>query len=224
MEVAGPGGARLRQHKACLSTGSCRDPSTFMAAAGLFDVTQSIGDQAAATFSKVSLHCGQILAEYIWIGSTGADLHSKTKVLESSPSKVEQLPTWHFDSTHASQPASSSGLTAVVLRPRAIYRDPLRGASHILVLCDTHTPSFNQSGGSLEYAAHPTNNRVWCESVMADSSVHEPAFSVEQQFTLLDTGTRWPLGERFASSLAVVRLPSVCRWLEHNSFWVLHLR
>ncbi len=158
------------------------------------DLSRDIGDQAAAGLSHLSLHKGQTLAEYIWIGSTGSDLHSKTKVLASRPSKVDQLPTWHFDGTASSQPAGGSGLSAVILRPRAIYSDPLRGGSSLLVLCDTHTPSFNQAGGTLDYAAHSTNNRVWCESVMSDSMAHEPAFSVEQQFTLLDPATRWPLG------------------------------
>ena len=160
-----------------------------------------ISDQATATFRNLSLQRGQVLAEYIWIGSTGADLHSKTKVLESRPSKVAQLPTWHFDGTATSQPAGSTALSAVVLRPRAMYCDPFRGGCHLLVLCDTHTPSFNQAGGSLDYAAHSTNNRVWCENVMSESAAHEPAFSVEQQFTLLDPATRWPLGECAANCM-----------------------
>lgn len=172
-----------------------QDNNCAMTPLGSFNsVSHDLSDHATATFRNLSIQRGKVLADYIWIGSTGADLHSKTKVLESRPAKVEQLPTWHFDGTATSQQTGSTALSTVVLRPRAMYSDPLRGDSHLLVLCDTHTPSFNPAGGSLDYAAHSTNNRVWCESVMSESALHEAAFSVEQQYTLLDPATRWPLG------------------------------
>lgn len=172
-------------------------------------VSHDLSDQATA-FRNLSIQRGKVLADYIWIGSTGADLHSKTKVLDSRPAKVEQLPSWHFDGAATSQQTGSTALSTVVLRPRAMFCDPLRGDCHLLVLCDTHTPSFNPAGGSLDYAAHSTNNRVWCESVMSESAAHEPAFSVEQQYTLLDPATRWPLGAQ--PSQQALGLPAVLHY------------
>ncbi len=118
---------------------------------------------------------GRILAEYLWVGGTGAaplpargpqtclplssagagpssvsffwagckqalglrhgagcsraagsNLHSKSRVLDSKPRSVEELQPWHFDGSQTGQaPAAGS---AVYLRPRAIYPDPIRGA------------------------------------------------------------------------------------------------
>lgn len=41
---------------------------------------------------------------------------------------------------------------------------------------------------------HPSNNRAPCEHVMQAAAEHEPVFSVEQQYTLLDPSTSWPIG------------------------------
>ena len=57
--------------------------------------------------------------------AAGSDLHSKSRVLDCKPSCVEELRPWHFDGSQTGQaPAASS---AVYLRPRAIYPDPVRG-------------------------------------------------------------------------------------------------
>jgi len=58
--------------------------------------------------------------------SAGSNLHSKSRVLDSKPRSVEELQPWHFDGSQTGQaPAAGS---AVYLRPRAIYPDPIRGA------------------------------------------------------------------------------------------------
>ena len=61
-----------------------------------------------------------------WPANAGSDLHSKSRVLDAKPRSVEELRPWHFDGSQTGQaPAASS---AVYLRPRAIYPDPVRGA------------------------------------------------------------------------------------------------
>jgi glutamine synthetase len=46
---------------------------------------------------------GKVAAEYVWIGGSGHDLRSKTKVLDKLPSKPEDLPIWNFDGSSTGQ-------------------------------------------------------------------------------------------------------------------------
>lgn len=66
----------------------------------LFDVsmpeTGSLEGVVARHFAQMSTR-GQILVDYIWIGSSGDDLRSKTRVLSRKPVSVEELPIIKFD-------------------------------------------------------------------------------------------------------------------------------
>jgi len=74
-----------------------------------------------------------------------------------------------------------------------------------LVLCDTFSPPSLELG-STDMRPHQSNNRYPCEMVMRQAAQSEPAFSIEQQYTLLDPATNWPLGETLASSPAPLYL------------------
>jgi glutamine synthetase len=67
------------------------------------------------------------LAEYLYLTETG-ELCSKTVVLD-----IQHKPT-----DPAALPPCEALCEAgdVVLQPRSIYPDPLRGGNHVLVLCD----------------------------------------------------------------------------------------
>ncbi|KAK9832481.1 hypothetical protein WJX81_000192 [Elliptochloris bilobata] len=149
-------------------------------------------DDLARHYASLSTR-GKCLAEYIFVGGNGSDLHSKSRVLDAKPKSVEELRPWHFDGSQTGQaPASSS---AVYLRPRAIYPDPVRGGDHILVLCDTYTPPTVESdSGAQQMQLHPSNNRAPCERVMRAAASSAPVFSCEQQYSLLDPKTGWPVG------------------------------
>lgn len=130
-------------------------------------------------------------AEYVWIGGTGSDLRSKTKVLRSKPAAVHELPVWHFD-------CQPGGLTH--LQPRTVVPDPFRGCPHILVLCDIFcSPSCSTQ--DLPARVHPSNNRFPAEAVLDAARSFQPVFNVEQQYTLLDATSRWPVGAQAASPL-----------------------
>ena len=45
----------------------------------------------ARHFDRLSVR-GQVLAEYMWVGGTGSDLRSKSRVLNFKPHSVEDLP------------------------------------------------------------------------------------------------------------------------------------
>ena len=40
---------------------------------------------------------GKILVDYVWIGGSGDDLRSKTRVLDAKPHSVDELPIIKFD-------------------------------------------------------------------------------------------------------------------------------
>ena len=85
-----------------------------------------------------------MLAEYIWLGETGADLCSRTIVLESKPDCIEDLPIAEIDgSTYGQAPEDNCEL---YLQPRKIFSDPFRGSGHILVLCDVYVPPLVRMG------------------------------------------------------------------------------
>lgn len=89
------------------------------------------------------------------------------------------------------------------LKPRAVYPDPFRAGNHVLVLCDVHTPPSVQDDGRIgDSEPHASNNRAPAAAVLAAAAGVDPSFAVEQQYTLLDPGTRLPLGEQQKRCLA----------------------
>lgn len=56
----------------------------------------------ARHFDRLSVR-GQVLAEYIWVGGTGSDLRSKSRVLNFKPHSVEDLPIGQFDGSLTGQ-------------------------------------------------------------------------------------------------------------------------
>lgn len=46
---------------------------------------------------------GRVCADYVWIGGTMQDLRSKTRVLETMPTKPEELPHWNYDGSSTGQ-------------------------------------------------------------------------------------------------------------------------
>jgi glutamine synthetase len=78
------------------------------------------------------------MAEYIWIGSSGADLKSRTVVLDEKPSSPDELPIAEIDGSTYGQ--ATEDHCEIYLQPKKIFPDPFRGGDHILVLCDIYVP------------------------------------------------------------------------------------
>lgn len=121
-------------------------------------------------------------AEYIWIDGTEptARLRSKTRILEDGRSH-DDLPIWGFDGSSTNQaPGDNSDC---VLKPVAVFPDPIRGGDDILVMCEVLL---------IDMTPHPTNTRSACAAVAEKYADLEPWFGIEQEYTFFKDGR--PLG------------------------------
>ena len=65
------------------------------------------------------------------------------------------------------------------------------------MLCDTYqVPSAEDTGSATELKPHPSNNRVFCDSAMRAAAASAPVFSCQQQYTLLNPQTHYPVGKQ----------------------------
>ncbi|KAF2861333.1 hypothetical protein K470DRAFT_257008 [Piedraia hortae CBS 480.64] len=124
---------------------------------------------------------GQVIAEYVWIDSTGST-RSKCKTLPKAPSSIKDLPHWNFDGSSTGQAMGDD--SDVYLRPVAMYADPFRQGDNILVLCDTWMASDKPNAFNFRHDA---------AILMEKHAKHEVWFGLEQEYTLLDP-SGWPYG------------------------------
>lgn len=155
---------------------------------------KNIVDQHLYSYFKGMDQRGRVMAEYIWIGGSCEDLRSKTKTLSERPKTIDQVPLWNFDGSSTNQATGDD--SEVYLNPVAMYSDPLRGGENILVLCETYEPPRLDASGNAVTAPKPlkSNTRNACFEVMEDARDFEPWFGIEQEYTLIDSRTQWPLG------------------------------
>jgi len=114
--------------------------------------------------------------EYIWLdGYTPTQsLRSKTKVVDSKPTKLEDCPGWSFDGSSTEQ--AEGGSSDCLLRPVKMIIDPQRKNAS-LVLCEV----LNADG-----SIHPSNMR----SAFEDDP--DLWLGFEQEYTIMDGNQ--PLG------------------------------
>lgn len=148
-----------------------------------------------------------ILAEYVWLDGF-YKLRSKSRTVTiDQATEPEALPSWNYDGSSTNQAPGDD--SEVILKPRAIYKDPFRGAPHILVLCDTYTP---------DGAAIPTNSRAGCDSIMSSAKPLEPWFGLEQEYFLINPATGKPLGFPADGSEPAPQGPYYCGVGAENAF------
>ncbi|WP_338704127.1 glutamine synthetase (plasmid) [Streptomyces sp. Q6] len=118
-------------------------------------------------------------AEYIWIDGTEptAKLRSKTKILADGA----RPPVWGFDGSSTNQAEGHS--SDCVLKPVAVYADPIRGDDDVLVLCEVFNP---------DDTPHPSNTRAALRPVAERHAPQEALFGIEQEYTFFKDG--YPLG------------------------------
>lgn len=125
----------------------------------------------------------RIKAEYIWVDGTEPTrrLRSKTRIVTDP----NDLPEWGFDGSSTNQAPGNSSDCA--LKPVCVVPDPMRGAPHILVLCEVYDAEGN---------VHPTNTRALLRDVVEKTADQEPWFGIEQEYTMFRQGRPlgWPEG------------------------------
>jgi len=139
-----------------------------------------------AKYKALEVPSNKIQAEYLWIDAVG-EVRSKARTIETKPGgvKVSDLPDWNYDGSSTDQAPGED--SEVLIKPRAIFKDPFRGGNNILVLTDTYTPA----GEPL-----PTNTRAKAAAIFEESRVkaEEPIFGLEQEYTLFNLDKTTPLG------------------------------
>jgi len=129
---------------------------------------------------------GKVQAEYLWVDADG-EVRSKCRTIDTSKATVDQLPDWNYDGSSTNQAPGDD--SEVIIKPRAIFKDPFRQGENILVLTDTYTPS----GEPL-----PTNTRAAAAEAFAGKEDEVPWFGIEQEYTLFNldkvTPLGWPVG------------------------------
>ena len=77
----------------------------------------------------------KIQAEYLWIDAIG-EVRSKCRTGAKSKATLDQLPSWNYDGSSTDQAPGDD--SEVIIKPKAIFKDPFRGGDNILVLTDTY--------------------------------------------------------------------------------------
>merc|ERR1719502_42980 len=127
---------------------------------------------------------GKIQAEYLFIDADGG-VRSKCRTIDAKKATVDQLPDWNYDGSSTDQAPGDD--SEVIIKPRAIFKDPFRGGDNLLVLTDTYTP-----GGT----PLPTNTRAPADAIFANGGDDAATawFGLEQEYTLFNLDKVTPLG------------------------------
>jgi glutamine synthetase len=124
-----------------------------------------------------------VMLEYVWLDGQKptSELRSKTKIINGPVTKLSDLPEWGFDGSSTEQ--AEGKFSDCRLKPVFFLPDPLRGAPHLLVMCEVYEANGDP---------HPTNTRAKLRELVKKYSKHDPWFGIEQEYTLFQ-GNR-PLG------------------------------
>lgn len=122
------------------------------------------------------------VTEYVWLGGNN-EFRSKTRVFDKEVTQLEQLPKWNYDGSSTEQAQGSD--SEVILVPRQIFPDPIRGGNAVLVWCETTRPD----GTYL-----PNSHRHWANEIFEKNKEAEPWFGLEQEYFMINTITKKPLG------------------------------
>ncbi len=122
------------------------------------------------------------IVEYVWVDA-GNNLRSKTKILQKPVSAAKDLPVWSFDGSSTGQAHGHD--SDVFLSPRKIYKDPFRGESHIMALCDCYDDPELQT-------PNKANTRHLLVKMAEQAKSLEPWVGIEQEYVLFDPRTKMP--------------------------------
>jgi len=127
--------------------------------------------------------CSKIIVEYVWIGGE-YEIRSKTRVIDNiNINNVNDIPTWNYDGSSTKQAEGTA--SEIMIIPRALFNDPIRGVPHKMVMCEAVKPN----GDPVD-----TNNRHWANQIFEQALEEEPWFGLEQEYFMMHPRTNQPLG------------------------------
>jgi len=115
-----------------------------------------------------------VLAEYVWLDAKQVP-RSKTMTITRAPTKISDLRVWNFDGSSTGQADGHN--SEVLLKPVAIFKDPFRGAPHVLVLADCWNAWDDQPAIG--------NTRCAAAEIFQKYKGLDPWFGIEQEYTLM---------------------------------------
>jgi glutamine synthetase len=130
----------------------------------------------------------KICVEYIWLGANYI-LRSKTRVMNNHAGIAfdidNWLPQWNYDGSSTEQATGEN--SEVIIVPRALFKDSIRGGNNILAFCDT----YDNKGNPLI-----DNNRKIANDIFNEKINEKPMFGLEIEYFMTKNGI--PLGyEKF---------------------------
>jgi len=134
-------------------------------------------DGGGLGLAKMSSYETCVLAEYVWLDAHQTP-RSKTMTMTCIPRNTKDLRVWNYDGSSTEQAEGHN--SEVLLKPRAIFQDPFRGAPHILVLADCWNAWDDKPAIG--------NTRAACAEIMDKYKKHDPWFGIEQEYTLMRPG------------------------------------
>jgi glutamine synthetase len=133
------------------------------------------------TFVKAPETAPLTMVEYVWIGGS-SELRSKTRVMHKEVNTVDDLSQWNYDGSSTGQ--AEGHASEIILIPGALFNDPIRGAPHKMVMCETQLPTGEPA---------LNNNRHFAKKLFDQALEEEPWFGLEQEYFIMDS-TNQPLG------------------------------
>merc|ERR1719454_196278 len=118
-----------------------------------------------------------VLAEYVWLDAHNVP-RSKTMSMTCAPSTIDDLRIWNYDGSSTEQAEGHN--SEIYIKPRCVFKDPFRGAPHILVLAEAYNAWDDQPSIG--------NTRAKCAEIMEKYKKHDPWFGIEQEYTLMVPG------------------------------------
>lgn len=130
-------------------------------------------DQGGKVLGQLDNYADCVVVEYVWIDAHN-NTRSKTKTVTKCPVTPDDLPVWNFDGSSTEQAPGEN--SEILLIPRALFKDPFRGGSHMMCLAECVTPDMQPAIG---------NYRARCAEVMGKYDDAEAWFGMEQEYTLM---------------------------------------
>jgi glutamine synthetase len=136
--------------------------------------------------------------EYVWLDAAN-NFRSKTKIINNNQiniSDINTLPEWNYDGSSTGQAIGTD--SEIFLKPRVVFPDPFRQNqqfSAYLVWCDM----VDKTSTSLENSTRHIAVEVFNKHVDA-----EPWFGLEQEYFIIDSKTKFPLGFNFSREHVVI--------------------